>query len=67
MVYYLVEKIDEHTVRIIRYIPIRTSDAAAEFVGEDETYQVDEDDEFRSRADNLVVEPSDLILSFRDD
>jgi hypothetical protein len=50
-----------------RQYPVEVFEAVDERVREGESYTVEEGDEFRSHADNLVVEPSDLILSFRDD
>jgi len=66
--YYLVEKVSETELRLIGYITAEVFDERAERVREGETYRPeDEDYRFRSHADNLVVEPSDLWISYRDD
>ena len=68
MTYYPVERIDSHTARLIGYIDAEVFDEIAEFVVDAETYRAEEDGyDFTSRANNLVVEPEELWLSFRDD
>ncbi|WP_096391482.1 hypothetical protein [Halopenitus persicus] len=68
LMYYCVERINETTGRIIGYITASAFDGVAEEVNEGETYRAGEDGyNWTSRADNLVAEPSDLWLSYRDD
>lgn len=65
--YYLVERIDAHTARLIGYITVEAFDDVAELVSEDEEYTPTADSRpFVSHADNLVAEPRDLWLSYTD-
>jgi len=51
-------RIDATTARLIGFISVHTFDDVCERVREGETYRAGEDDyDFTSRADNLVVEP----------
>lgn len=55
-------------MRLIGFVTAEVFDERAEFVAEGETYRPDDEDyHFRSHADNLVCEPSDLWISYRDD
>jgi hypothetical protein len=67
MAYYLAERVDAHTVRLIGFITVEAFDEACTAVGEGEDYTPTGDERpFTSRADNLVAEPADLWLSYRD-
>ena len=61
-------RIDATTARLIGYISVQAFDDACVPVGEGKTYRTGEDGyDFTSKADNLVVEPEDLWLAYRDD
>lgn len=68
MMYYLVERFDDTKGRVIGYISVRAFDDSFQYVKNGETYRPDDPDyRFTSKTDNLVCEPADLCLSYRDD
>lgn len=68
MMNYCIERIDAHTARLIGFISAEVFYNVAERVGEGEWYKRGQPRyNMKSHADNLVVEPEDLWLSFRED
>lgn len=66
--YYLVERIDDSTGRIIGYIDAEVLDEVCQAISEGETYRPDDPRyDWTSRDDNYFCEPEKLWLSYRDD
>lgn len=61
-------RIDAITARLTGFTSVHAFDGVYERVRKGEMYRAGEDSyDFTSRADNLVADPEDLWISYRDD
>jgi hypothetical protein len=68
LMYYLVERVDASTARLIGYIDAEVFDEVCQSITEGETYKADDPRyDWTSRDDNYFCEPEQLWLSYRDD